>query len=427
MKNILYASYKFFLPVIALIMLPLIFVALIFVPKFRAGFFEKLGFYGKIKVPLNKEVVAFHAVSLGETNAVAPAVKAFREKNPDTVIVFTNTTKTGHDAAVKSLSGVVDYIAYFPLDFSFSVNSFLNTFRPSKIVIAETEIWPAFVFESAKRKIGLYVANGRLSPHSYRGYKKFSFIFKPILEKYTALIMQSQDDVKRIVDVGAPSDRTVCGGNLKFDIDRNMNAEETAAMNERFKSFGKEIFIAASTHKGEDEIVIDLYKKLKKSRPSLKFLLAPRHPERFESVFELLKSENLNSGKVSAGDNFDDFDVILADTTGELSKYFSFCKFAFIGGSFSGTGGHNPLEAAIWNKPAVSGADVFNFKDVYGILTQKQAAFVVSNPEELFEICLKLLSDVEFYDFACNNTRSVFDENKGAVENLTDILKNSCL
>ena len=319
-------------------------IALAIKPKFRTGFFQKTGFY---KSNLNGEkTTVFHAVSVGETNAIADTVKEYRQKYPDRKIVITNTTKTGHDIACKIFKDIADEITYFPFDFDFAVNSFFDKFNPEKIIIAETEIWPAFIYEASKRGIKVYIANGRISPHSYKGYKKFSFIFKRVLCLYEKIFMQTKADCQRIIDIGAPFEKVEFMGNLKFDITRNLSWEEECALRERFHVHYP-VLIAASTHEGEDEIALETFKKLKEKHGEIKMLIAPRHPQRFDSVFELIKKYGLAAGRVSQNANFDEFDVILGDTMGELAKFFSFCSVAYIGGSFFGPGGHNPLEANI--------------------------------------------------------------------------------
>ncbi|MGN0015578.1 MAG: 3-deoxy-D-manno-octulosonic acid transferase [Candidatus Gastranaerophilaceae bacterium] len=403
----------------AILFSPVIAIALILTPKFRAGFITKLGLYNKNFEGENTTV--FHAVSVGETNAIADCVKAYKQKYPERKIIITNTTKTGHEIAVKIFKDIADEITYFPFDFSFSVNSFFKTYKPNKVIIAETEIWPEFVIEAQKKGIKVYIANGRISPHSYKGYMKFSFIFKPILERYERIFMQTKADAQRIKDIGAPEDKVEFMGNLKFDISRNMNSEEEYRLRERFRVHYP-LVIAASTHEGEDEIALDTYKKLKEKHPELKLLIAPRHPQRFEKVYELIKTYGFSAGKVSENANFDSSDVILGDTMGELAKFFSFCSTAFIGGSFFGPGGHNPLEANIWNKPVVSGPNIANFKDIYQILESKGAAVVAKNTGEFYKTLDLWFSDIAELEKASACAGSVFEENRGAVKFLINRL-----
>lgn len=415
--------YNFLLITLALILLPVILIALAFVPKFRAGLFTKLGFYPDFNLDRNKKTIFFHAVSVGEVNAVEALIKKTRENFPDANILLSTTTKTGQEIAHKKLEKTVNAITYFPFDFFFSINSFLNAVKPDKIVIAETEIWPDFVYLANRRNIPVYIVNGRLSPNSYKGYKKFSFFFKPVLALYKGIYMQTQGDVERILDVGAKQDITKCMGNLKFDIKPTLNASQITELAESLKLNGARMIAAASTHKGEDEIVLDAFKKLKAQFPEIKLLLAPRHPERYEKVSELIAQSGFSFGKRSQNDTFENNDIIMLDTMGELMKMFSICHFAFIGGSFSTTGGHNPLEANIWGKPVVSGDCVFNFKDIYAFLTQTKAAKLSSTPQELKEDMTKLLADDEFYQKACDDTHKIFEENSGAVDFVINVLK----
>ena len=253
--------YNIVLILLSVLLLPVIILALIIVPKFRAGFWKKLGFYGSSKLDNKKDTIFFHAVSVGEVNAIEALVKKTRESFPDSNIVLSTTTKTGQEIANKKLSSTVDAITYFPFDYFFSVLSFLNTYKPNRIIIAETEIWPDFVYLAKKLNIPVYIVNGRLSPHSYNGYKRFSFFFKPVLSQYAGIFMQTKGDMERILEVGANPDITRVMGNLKFDIAPTMNGNDITKLAIELQLNGKKMIAAASTHKGEDEIVLEVYKK----------------------------------------------------------------------------------------------------------------------------------------------------------------------
>ena len=409
--------YNLFLITASIILLPVIIVALTIVPKFRAGFWKKLGFYGDLKLDKNKETIFFHAVSVGEVNAIETLVKKTREAFPNANIVLSTTTRTGQEIANKKLVNTVNALTYFPFDFFFSVNSFLNAVKPNKIIIAETEIWPGFAYAAKSRNIPVYVVNGRLSPHSYNGYRNFSFFFKHVLSQYAGIFMQTKGDMERILNVGANPEITKVMGNLKFDISPNMSGKEITELAQSLKLNGAKMIVAASTHKGEDEIVLGAFKELKKDYPELKLLLAPRHPERYNHVFDLIQKSGFFGGKRSNKDTFETNDIIMLDTMGELMKMFSICHFAYIGGSFSATGGHNPLEANIWGKPVVSGDCVFNFKDIYAYLTQTKAAKLSSTPEQLLADMRQLLDDSKYYGQACNDTQKIFEENTCSMNN----------
>lgn len=410
--------YNIVLLILTVLLSPVILIALIIQPKFRAGFFEKIGFYRFCQK--GEKTVVFHAVSVGETNAIKDTVKAYKEKYPEKLIVVTTTTKTGQEIARKIFADIAVKVTYYPFDFFFSVNSFFNTFNPEKVIIAETEIWPGFVCEAKKRNIKVYTVNGRISPHSYNGYKKIKFLLSPVLNKYEKILMQSEDDAKRIKDIGADASKTFVMGNLKFDIAKNLSEEEILKYKNELKTGNYRVFIAASTHKGEDEIVIEAFKKLKTVAPDAKLLLVPRHPQRYDDVCKLLDKSGFSYGKRSLAADFENNEIILLDTMGELAKLFSVCYMAFIGGSFSQTGGHNPLEAGIWDKPVISGPSVFNFKDVYKIVTEKKCAVVVNDEDEFSRELISFYTDREKYKNCCNNAGYVFNENKGALYRLLE-------
>ena len=403
--------YNIVLISLAITLLPLILIAFIIQPKFRAGFWEKIGFYSFDKK--GKKTTVFHAVSVGETNAIKELVKAYREKHPEETIVVTTTTRTGQEIAQKSFKDIVDKVTYYPYDFFFSILSFLNTFRPEKVIIAETEIWPCFVTLAKLKGVKVYTINGRISPHSFDGYKKIKMFLNPVLNKYEKIYMQSKDDVQRMIEIGASKDKTEVMGNLKFDISQNLSSKEIEKYADELKTEVFRLFIGASTHKGEDEIVLNAFKALKTECSDAKLLLVPRHPQRYDEVSELLNNFGYKWGKRSKNDNFITNDIILLDTMGELAKLFSICHVAFIGGSFSTTGGHNPLEANIWGKPVISGPCTFNFKDVYRTVVEKQCAIIVKDEEEFKKELISFYTDKKKY---CKNAADVFEENKGAIK-----------
>ncbi len=410
--------YNIFLILLAIVLLPVILIAFIVQPKFRAGFWEKIGFY-KFDTKGKKSTV-FHAVSVGETNAIKDLVKQYRQLHPDETIIVTTTTRTGQEIAQKSFKDIVNKVTYFPYDFFFSVLSFLKVFNPEKIIIAETEIWPCFITLSKLSGVKVYTVNGRISPHSFDGYKKIKLFLSPILNRYEKIFMQSKSDAERITGIGAKENKVEVMGNLKFDITQNLSSEDILKYKNELKTGKYRLFIAASTHKGEDEIVLASFKELKNKYADAKMLLVPRHPQRYDEVCNLLNESGYKWGKRSNNDNFDSNDIILLDTMGELSKLFSVCYLAFIGGSFSTTGGHNPLEANIWNKPVLSGPCTFNFKDVYKIAVEKKCAVVVNSPDEFTKELISFYDDNKKYNEFCNNAKSVFEENKGAIKYVLD-------
>src|SRR5574344_536376 len=272
-------------------------------------------------------------------------------------------TNTGQEIAKKKFSEITDYITYFPLDFPFFINKMLKTFSPKAIIIMETELWPNFAYITNKKKIKTFIINERISDRTFNSYKKLKFIFEQILKKYTNIFPQSKQDYDKFISLGANPKTTQIMGNLKFDIKK----PDISNLDFQKKSEHK-ILLAGSTHNGEDEIILESFLNIKKEIENAKLIIASRHPERNDFIFNLMKKTGLKVAKRSEKANFDDNDIILLDTMGELGKMYAICDIAFLGGSFDKTGGHNPLEATIFSKPVFLGPCFHNFKDIYAIL-----------------------------------------------------------
>ncbi len=365
---------------------------------------------------MGDKVIMYHGVSVGEVIALENLIKKTKEVFPDYKIVVTTGTKTGQEIALKKYSGVADFITYFPFDITYCVHSFLNKIRPTVVLIAETELWPVFASSCKRRKIALYCINGRMSDSTFSIYKKFSFFFGIVLSKYTKVLTQSEIDMQKLLAIGAPKDRTSVMKNLKFDVKKS---DETVDLGQD----GYRVIIAGSTHKGEDEIILKIFKEKKEKYNDIKLLLVPRHMQRLPKITEILDDMGLNYGLRSADDKFTQKDVIILDTMGELSKMYSICSFAFIGGSFNKTGGHNPLEATVYDKPTITGPSIHNFRDIYWLLSRSDAGKIVKTPEQLSEHIEKLLSDEEFYKKACNDCHTIFQEQQGALDIVISELK----
>lgn len=419
----MYFIYNLLIIFLSVVFSPIIVIAMILKPKFRAGFFQKIGCYKKINKIAGQKTIAIHAVSVGEVIAVEKFIKTVREEFPAEKIILTTVTKTGNEVANKKLADVVDEIVYFPFDLFFAVKSFVKNIAPDIVIIAETEIWPYFAKELKNHNVPVVIINGRISPNSYKGYKKFSWFFKQVFKNYAKILMQTKGDMERIVDVGASKNITEVMGNLKFDISNNLSNKDISDLKAQFKVGENPLLVIGSTHKGEDEITLSCYKKLLEKENNLKVILAPRHPERLKDVEELMKSMGFSYSKRSEKGTFENTQIVLLDTMGELSKIYAISDVAFVGGSFSGTGGHNPLEAAIFDVPVVSGPSTFNFKDIYKFLTDDKATFVVNNEVELYDVLQKLFFDKDFYQDASAACQKVFKENSGAIKYALEVIK----
>lgn len=413
--------------IFAIIIFPTWLVVALFNPKIFVGFKEKCGFYktlaqcGKGHCDISKTIV-FYGVSVGEVLAMENLIKKTRQNFPELNIIVLTGTQTGQEIAQKKLKETCDFISYFPYDFPFCVNNMLKKLKPNAIFVMETELWPNFAHVTKENDIPFYIINARISDRTYKSYKKLSFIFGPILKKYTGIFPQSKQDMEKLISIGANPQITKIMGNLKFDIKKPDIKDLDFVKNSQDK-----VILAGSTHTGEEEIILNIFSELKKEgiNDKIKLIIAPRHND------EKYKIENC--GYRSKNDTFDNYDVILLDTIGELGKFYSICDVAFIGGSFpinggdnksgKGVGGHNPLEATIFNKPVVSGPSIHNFKDIYAILTSTDCAKIVQTPEELKITIKELLTNNEFYQKASNDCENVFEQNKGALDFVLNVLQ----
>lgn len=374
----------------------------------------KLGIFKK--PDLKDSVIMFHAVSVGEVLSLEKLLKKAKESFPESSIVLTTGTKTGQELAYKKYSEMLDFITYFPFDFPFAVKNFLNRINPNIVIIAETELWPNFAMHCKKRSIPLLIINGRISDSSYGSYRLLKPFFAPVLNLYTNIYTQSDLDNERFISLGNNPENTQVMANLKFDIEKVESDID-------LKSGKNKTLIAGSTHSGENEIILDVYNNLKQTHSDLKLIIAPRHMERIPEIEQILKKYDFKTGYRSKSDTFENNDIIILDTFGELKKSYAICDIAFIGGSFNKTGGHNPLEAAIYNVPTITGPNIKNFRDIYGILIRANASKLVKTKQELNNLLEDLLSDTNKLNEMTNACKSVFDKQRGAIDFVINKIK----
>lgn len=401
--------YSFLACLLSLVVLPVIFVIRLLQGKDVTSWHKKAGNF-ELPEGFNKakKTIMIHGVSVGEVVSLEKLVRKIKETYPDFNLVLTTGTKTGQETAIKKMGEVADFITYFPLDVPYAVEKFLNKINPDVVLIAETEIWPVFAYKCSLRKIPVCIINGRMSDESFKSYKFLAPFFRRVLPLYFGIFVQSEIDKERLITVGANKETTSVMKNLKFDV-KKFDVDIDLEIG------GSKVLIAGSTHKGEDEVVLNVFKKLKEKK-DIKLLLAPRHITRTKSVAGLLEKEGLLYNLYSENKTFKGADVLLLDVMGELAKLYAAADVAFIGGSFNKTGGHNPLEAVIFDKPVISGPSVKNFRDIYSILTLSKAGFIVKDEKEFFEVAQKLFYDEEFYKKTQKETKTVFENQQGALD-----------
>lgn len=372
----------------------------------------------EMKFPqFEKKVIMLHGVSVGEVLSLENLIKRIKADFPDYALVLTVGTATGIQLAYKKYGEIVDFITYFPLDIFQACQKFIEKVNPSVVLIAETELWPNFAFACQEKNIPLYIINGRISDKSYPSYLKIRNFIKLILKNYTGVFCQSEIDKDRFVTLGANTRNTSVMKNLKFEIQKKECDID-------LKSGDSKVLIAGSTHDGEEELVLKVYKQLRAKIIDLKLIIAPRHLNRIDEVKKIVSASGFKYGLRTQGATFENnISVIILDTLGELSKTYALADVAYIGGSFAKIGGHNPLEAVIYSKPVLSGPSIKNFRDIYATLERAKAAFVINDEFELYRILEKLLYDTQYYQEISANSHECFENNQGALDFVINKLK----
>ena len=317
-----------------------------------------------------------HAVSVGESIAAAPMIRALLERYPDLPITVTCMTPTGSER-IKALFGGESRIqhCYLPYDLPWAAARFLERIKPKLAVIMETELWPNHIHQCALRGIPVALANARLSARSARGYARFAGLTRPMLEEMSFIAVQTEAEAERFRKLGARPECVEVTGSIKFDLTIDTQLLERAAdLRKQWQTDERPVWIAASTHEGEDEVVLAAHRQLLASHPDALLILVPRHPERFNGVFALCQQQGFATVRRSSGQAVSAQDqVLLGDTMGELLFLYALADSAFVGGSLVANGGHNLLEPAALSKPVLSGPHLFNFLEIAAMLREAGA------------------------------------------------------
>lgn len=372
----------------------------IFQKHFRKGLLDRIGFLPRLS---NERPIWVHVSSVGEVFCSIPLVKRIKREFPDSQIILTTMTRTGNEAAKKSIPEA-SRVFSLPLDHPFIIRMAIRRVRPRLLLLAETELWPNLLRICGKKGIPIALFNGRLSDKSFRGYLFLRSLFGDSLKHISLFLMQTEQDRNRIVAIGAPFERTRVSGNLKFDqAFSSLTGEVAAELSRSLELCGNEtILIAGSTHPGEEEILLKAFKDLTTSKTRLLLILAPRHLDRLEEVERLLKKEEMRwvrrtclaSGQpILSREVRERPRVILLDTLGELMKLYSLGTVVFVGGSLVPVGGHNPLEPLFFKKCVLFGPYMFNFADISRMLVEAGGAIQVEEKEDLSSQLRQLLSD----------------------------------
>lgn len=415
-----------------ILLLPLIVLRMLWrsrrAPAYRQRLSERLGFFPP---PADsRPVIWIHAVSLGETLAARGLVERILEEMPGYQLAVTTTTPTG-SAQLRRLFGERVFHVYAPWDTPGAVQRFLRRVRPRLLILMETELWPNMLHYCAapgRERCPVLLANARLSSRSAAGYARLPSLTTQMLARLDCVAAQSADDAGRFVELGLEPRRVQVVGSVKFDIRLEDGQREQAAGLRRDWGLdphtpGRPSFLVASTHEGEDAIALDALRRVREAHSGALLLLAPRHPERFAAVAQQCLDDGWTLARRSSGDGVDsNTDVLLIDTLGELALLFGVADVAVIGGSFAPRGGHNPLEAAVWGLPLLSGPSMFNFAEISERLNQAGALRQVADAKALGEALAALLADPVECERAGRAAQEVLRANGGALESLFAVL-----
>lgn len=374
--------------------------------------------------------VWIHACSVGETVAALSFIRRWLEREPEARIVLSTTTTTGHALAAAKKPESVRLI-YCPIDFYFFVRATLRAVRPALLVIFEVEIWPNLILQAQARGIPLALANGRMSDRSARGYAKNGWLFHRLFRAFAVLCMQSREDSERVRRVAGTEANVHTCNTMKFDQvpDQNRGEEVAAAVRaELDRAFGpgeRLVFVAGSTHPGEEELMADTLRELRPEIPGLRLVLVPRHVERTPDVEAVLEERGLtyrllrNDSGAAAGP----VDVLLVNTTGELMNYYAAADVAYVGKSLAGNeGGHNIIEPAIFGKAILHGANMQNFRDVARIFREAGAVREVADTADFAPALRELLLDGTARTELARRSRAVVDSQRGAIDHTLDLV-----
>ncbi|MEY4210299.1 MAG: hypothetical protein RLZ92_678, partial [Pseudomonadota bacterium] len=389
---------------------------------YRQRWQERLGFY---RTPPCQDLVWFHAVSVGEAEAAFPLIKSMQSQHPAQRFLVTTTTPTGSARVQAVLADSVEHV-YLPYDLPVIVARFLRHFQPQIAVIMEKEVWPNLFAACAAEQIPLYVINARLSAKSAKAYKKIPALIKPALACIQQIATQTEDDQQRFIDIGASAQQVAVLGNIKFDLSIEP-ATIAAGLALKQNSFaGRFVWIIASTHQGEEEILLALYPALKAQIKNLLLVIAPRHPERFEPVKKLCEKQGLSVVMRSENRLVDErCDVYVADSIGELKMLYAAADLAFVGGSLVPVGGHNVLEPAAVGVPVLFGPQMFNFQEIAEQMLKAGAAVQCDDDLAIAKVVLHIHEDLSFRQSLSSHAKRFVEQNQGATARVAALLAQS--
>ena len=428
----MFILYDLIFLVFAVVYLPVLF----FKKKMHPSFGVRLG---KFAAPELGRPIWIHAVSVGEAVSVKHLVEGLRYDLPGTRFVLSTVTPTGN-AIAKGIAGKNDFVTYLPLDLSFIVRRTLARINPRMLVIVETELWPNLIYFAAKRGIPIAVVNARLSDRSFACYRMAKFLVAPLLNRVSVFCVQTARDAEKLRLLGLKPEKIRMTGNMKFDITVKDYDELRKDYQDYRLSFGigskEKLLVAASTHTGEEQMVLGIYSRLRGEYPNLRLLIAPRHPERSPEVERFARAAGVEPVLVSristrvahsvpaAPQEGASGRVFILDTIGKLMYFYAISDIVFVGGSLVPKGGHNILEPASLGKPVIFGKYMHNFRDIAGLFLSDHAALMAADEAQLEREIRRLLAEPAASDALGSSAREIINRNKGATARNRELLRN---
>jgi 3-deoxy-D-manno-octulosonic-acid transferase len=416
----MYALYSALLALFLVLTLPYWLLQMMRHGKYRAGLCQRMGAVPSALLGgSGKPAIWVHAVSVGEVVAASAVIAALRKKFPDHRVLVSTTTSTGQKLARQRFGA--ENVFYFPLDFAFAIRPYLAALRPRLVVIAETEFWPNFLRLAKRSGASIAVINCRISDRSFPGYKRLRFWLPKLLEKtlgnVDCFLAQTEEDRKRLIEIGASESKVTIAGNLKFDVAPPPPPPIVASLHDNFSHSGVgPVLVCGSTLEDEEGALLSAYRNILVNHPRAVMILAPRHPERFLEVAELVQKlgfpmwrRSLWSGEGLAGG------VFLVDSIGELAALYSLATVAFVGGSLVPRGGHNILEPALYGVPIVTGNHYENFRDVVNFFASRNAVRIVGLAE-LPLVFMELIENEDERAALGRNALAALESQRGATE-----------
>ncbi len=374
----------------------------------------------------DRPVIWIHAVSVGEVRTAAVLVNRLLRAAPRCQVLMTTVTPTGA-AQVERL--FADRVAhrYLPYDLPLAVQGFLRAVRPRLLIIMETEIWPNLLYYCERRGVPAFLVNARLSPGSYRGYRRLRRFTAAALRRLSRIAAQSEADAERFLALGAPPEKTSVAGNMKFDAPAPAGAAASVACAAASGAgAGRPTWMAASTHEGEEQLVLEAFQQVRRSLADCLLMIAPRHPERFDKAAALCRRRGFSVARRTregSGKPPPDADVYLVDTLGELPALYGYADAAFVGGSLAPAGGHNVLEPVRLGVPVVSGPHTENFREIIDLLKAEDAIAVVADAAGLAAAVTRLLTDADLRRVRGERGRRLAERRRGAADAVMALLQ----